>query len=719
MKQRMIRSGEEKTDMRKKSTGVLLSIYIIYTVSILINDYISYCFGIKTYLSGCIIFMLSLAVCWFAGKRTRDGKLSPEPFMKGSWIDTVMILCILAVSAVKIVFPDVSYDVSNYHIYYQEAIDRDIFHYDFFPIRAFNAHYFILGDRMFYPFRALLGYRLGTILNTIVMVIVYLQVSDLVSCVFENSGKQYGKAIVPVAAIAVLFTENVLWNNDMYLVDFLPVPFLMEMVRVVFFQPGDRKKYEAVYLCLLAGLCIAIKISNAYFIIPMAIYYLIKNRKNIRARQYIASLGVLLFSISIYMIISVRLTGNPVFPYMNGLFHSDWFSYTESPQVLSALVSRYGPNGILETIFWPVVMVLNPSQTGDIHFCSGRVLLTWICLGFLWLMGNAKENKPLRIITILWLYQYVLSIFAFEGYNRYVPLLDLFGGIVILYALVLFLSDPKFFKRVIATGISCFLYYQVYLVGIQYFGHNVEWAWRPNAVNNLSSYLDNARYLLNDKGGLANNNPAADSFDEWVVLDCDGAYAYLMNPDIPIIGLKYTATNEFTREKLDERIEQTKGKKIGAYMTIYSDERCLGQLSEHNFLIESMQSFQADFFDSSQPITLMQLSYTDQDLEYSGHASLFDGDYLKEIKDHTVYYIGYWPRSTNWGSDGFIAEIYATNGTEEKLIQRYEIEPYAAFHQFQVPEEYNGWNLSVRVSNKEGHHAADDNYYLIACHACD
>ena len=89
-------------------------------------------------------------------------------------------LFILAFFSVKGFAPDQSYDTQNYHLLSQIPGFVDNLHYHVIPGR-FQMFGFRLGDRMFYPFRAILGLRMGTMLNALVMLVIYRQVTVFLS----------------------------------------------------------------------------------------------------------------------------------------------------------------------------------------------------------------------------------------------------------------------------------------------------------------------------------------------------------------------------------------------------------------------------------------------------------------------------------------------------------------------------------------------------------
>ena len=126
-----------------------------------------------TVLSRVATLILCGAVMAAIGRFERDHAGVSPLFIAGS-------LFILAFFSVKGFAPDQSYDTQNYHLLSQIPGFVDNLHYHVIPGR-FQMFGFRLGDRMFYPFRALFGLRMGTMLNALAMLVIYRQVTVFLS----------------------------------------------------------------------------------------------------------------------------------------------------------------------------------------------------------------------------------------------------------------------------------------------------------------------------------------------------------------------------------------------------------------------------------------------------------------------------------------------------------------------------------------------------------
>ena len=137
-----------------------------------------------TLLSRIAALALSGAVMAAAGRFEWDRAGISPLFIAGS-------LFILAFFAVKGFAPDQSYDTQNYHLLSQIPGFVDNLHYHVMPGR-FQMFGFRLGDRLFYPFRVLLGLRMGTLLNALAMLVIYRQVTVFLSMADIGSGRKNG-----------------------------------------------------------------------------------------------------------------------------------------------------------------------------------------------------------------------------------------------------------------------------------------------------------------------------------------------------------------------------------------------------------------------------------------------------------------------------------------------------------------------------------------------
>ena len=137
-------------------------------------------------------------------------------------LDLIFFGLLFFTMSIKIFFPDESYDVNMYHIYLQENPFTDKINFDFFPCRI-SSYLFPLGDRMFYLSRALLGYRLGTILSYYSYVVVFYQAKRFINILTNNKSK----AKVALFAILIYFINAIKNLVGTYYIDILGAIFVL------------------------------------------------------------------------------------------------------------------------------------------------------------------------------------------------------------------------------------------------------------------------------------------------------------------------------------------------------------------------------------------------------------------------------------------------------------------------------------------------------------
>lgn len=298
-------------------------------------------------------------------------------------------LFILAFFTVKGFAPDQSYDTQNYHLLSQIPGFVDNLHYHVIPGR-FQMFGFRLGDRMFYPFRALLGLRMGTLLNALAMLVIYRQVTVFLSMaamvaerlernqielwISEVAGNTAEKEIqlhsshskqkrkcnwlkhlAPVLAFLIVSRLELIQEGGSYMVELLALPFLMEMVFLLVRELDEAKRErEAVLFCLFGGILFCLKMTNIVYLIPLVLLYLWKIRKYLTPKLFLGCLVTGAIPVSVYLIYNGIAMKNPVYPYYNSLFHSPYFGEADFKD------PRWGPGNIKEYLLWAYSMIRHP-----------------------------------------------------------------------------------------------------------------------------------------------------------------------------------------------------------------------------------------------------------------------------------------------------------------------------------------------------------------------
>ena len=402
-----------------------------------------------------------------------------------------MIVCMVAIFAygvVKSLVPDTSYDTCNYHILAQSPIFEDHFDNQCAP-GYFQFFAFALPDRLFYEFRMLLGYRLGTILNTLLILLTYLQVVFLIKDIYgdrlgaikkQHSGFFYNTLVSVCANEAVLgfiivMSHQVFMQMGTYLVDLFAIPIALEMVRILIqYNHRTQNTVYIYYYAVLCGIMFCMKLTNILYILPLLGLFLIKNKKCISIKLFFVCSILAVLPSLIYMTYNIYETGNPVFPYFNRIFQSEYYP-TDNFQL-----ERWGPTNIWETIFWPVYQVTRPD------YRQGPIPNPWpyyVVIIFVSLVVCVVRqcNKQLRnqkesTLCILFVVSYYL--FAINSWlPRYFILGDMIGGIIAVSLLVILWER----KNIIINKIPYILLLTL-VTGTGIYATTVlngtEWSWR-------------------------------------------------------------------------------------------------------------------------------------------------------------------------------------------------------------------------------------------------
>ena len=438
------------------------------------------------------------------------------------------ILSIILVGIVKSIYPDKSYDVGNYHLIAQNMDFVNYFEIGFgggnFQIWGFR-----LGDRLFSPFINTLGYRQGTILNALVIALLYVQVSDLIDSMIVEEYKKQKLFNSSVLAILVVFVHDVAMEMSTYMVDLLALPLLIEMLRIcVVNDKNSRHEYFAV----LAGIAFAIKITNVVFIIPLLLVYLIKNRKRIKGIDWIKCFAIGLIPSVIYVIYNCACTGSPVFPYMNSVFKSRYFLWQNFHD------NRWGPTNIKEVCLWIFYHIFMPKYrqseipnrwTLNITI-SLIIFVVCVLISINAVYRKEKHTLPIEIYVVFIISGVLWAITT--GYSRYFVLGDVLLLLIFLGSFTS-LINKKIIRCGFATALiavmllcSCLEILDVLL--------GREWSWRRPG---RQSVLDELNYVFRDQPETFAVEQDIDAF--FLTESYYGGFAFLSNKEAPIFNAPY------------------------------------------------------------------------------------------------------------------------------------------------------------------------------------
>ncbi len=469
--------------------------------------------------------LLSLLVWYFhltTKRREPDADRIPPVF----W--PVVALPLFVVYAMRVAFPDGSFDQLNYHL--------------LSSVRALRGLPFMSGDFFPAPFqlnpapdmvtgisRYLLGYRLGTIINYFAMVwsgtILYKLLRDYVG----------SKLLRCLGVLLIVFTEQALFEINNYMVDLLAVPLLLEATYLILNTEEANERREVVRVAVLLGASVAFKLTNLALVLPLVMVYgyrLLRSHALRRKDPLLFVIGFLapLLPFSAFMYWQTR---NPVFPFYNKIFRSPYWPLINWVDV------RWGPKAVWEALVWPIFIFLRPERTSELAVYSGRLCITFAAVILCLLIKPAGKNmRTLCVIILLGLGLWTLS----TGYVRYATYLELLGGVAILgltYHLSLKAADfPRAIKRLLTVLPWAILVVQACIAGGYIYRY--EWSMRRTVFDNRAAFATESKNLLRDHSFMkfvpARERKLFDDVDVWVESNfITNGVETLARDDVPII----------------------------------------------------------------------------------------------------------------------------------------------------------------------------------------
>lgn len=348
-----------------KIGNIFMCVYILYILFVVVTEWANFIlylirgnnfdFGIAEFFS----FVVVLSLSWFKRKEIQFEKI------KLDWGLLIGIAAILVLGIMKSAFPDGGFDTFNYHLIAQNPKFENYFVEDL-GYGHFQVWGFRLGDRLFYYFRYLLGYRFGTFLNTLVFVICFTQIYNLL-CILDVSTEKDDliKKFISskwIWSLAILFSMDSIMMYGSYYVDAIAMPIGLEAIRLIISDHGKKVSAEEIsYFALLNGLWLAVKLTNIVYVIPCVLLYLFMHMKSFRISDWISAVLTGLFPFVEYVIFNWICTGNPVFPYFNAIFKSSFFESVNWKD------ERFGGTTLIEKLLWIWSLAFDPEyRKGEI-----------------------------------------------------------------------------------------------------------------------------------------------------------------------------------------------------------------------------------------------------------------------------------------------------------------------------------------------------------------
>jgi len=539
----------------------------------------------------------------------RDSKDGPSSKL----ILLVFAAPIVAVFLVRAPFPDYTYDVLNYHLEHMERALRGwpFIPGDFFPsVAQFNP----TADIAIGIYKYLLGFRLGHLIN---LAAVLWTASIVERFLRDYIGNTYLRLL---GALVVVSTELILFLQSIYLVDLLALPLLLEATFLAAnFKRVERKNYSLIHIGLFLGISLALKLSNVAFIIPigaLAVYQAYIYRRDLALPLSVAGMMAAIIAPSApFFVFMFMETGNPVFPFYNGVFRSPYWLPDSVP------ATPIGPKSILQILLWPLWVYVFPERGTE--FLGGTLPYTGrITFGFIFAIASLftpRFSPPVKLLGLVT----ASSIFlwsASSGNLRYGMFAEVLGGIVVLAVLASLLTksgdvEPPQRRKlaVLAVSFSVLIALQVFSSYKQALTLNqtlYQETVRATVFQDPRGYLRESAYLFRDRNMerflSSDEQRTVDSVDVWVnSYPATVGMMASLKPEIPIIAVTLFGPETTTYDPLKtaaawDRYEIAKKAAVGKrlYSIAFEDhlDEALGHIKRAGLRPARIQMWQLPYY---------------------------------------------------------------------------------------------------------------------------
>jgi hypothetical protein len=533
-----------------------------------------------------------------------------------SKIDLVFLGIFLVFLLNKIFFPDSSSDTIVSEIFIEKfAFTSKLI--DMKPYLPFTSAWFSLPDRIFFYTRNLFGYRGTLLINYFIIVVLYYKTKEIVAYLFQSIhqklwgtvNKYFAAVLLGGLVFFIIFKEYLILGSLIIKGDLFVLPLFFECLLVVATTSKLENKYICIYLGILSGFGVALKLTNIIYFIPLILYYCVMQLK--RRKANFLRLFAMIVACGIpslpYLIYSTKFTGNPVFPFFNSIFKSPYYPISDFKDL------RWGGHTVIETVFWPILSFLQPTRYAELGFNSGSLLIGCIVSIIVILMLCRKIHELRCLIPFVICFFISTFLWSFStGYARYAMPLELLG-FLILFALLYALIGIDFEKykylicAFILSGCISICLTGYYLISVHY-----EWSWRPSVFQSPKIYLTQAKenlpFLFHDRN--ATDDPILQqkflNVKTWICLPYT-SFATIANPNADFFYVDKNAPidpRQFTENYFKGR------ERDNIYALINNDnisESYYEQLHQYGFVVVEKETISLKMIDANKQACFLKL----------------------------------------------------------------------------------------------------------------
>ncbi len=446
-------------------------------------------------------------------------------FLKSSTLFVVFfVFCFvlpLSVFLNKFLYPDLSFDTINYHLFLPWKFFSIAGNVDFFPTGLQNFPPFI--EVFGYLFRKLLGYRLGTVSNLIVYFMIVL-LSIKIILVLNINKYFFNSFFALFIFILAIFNFEALSQISTYYND-LPSAFIV-LVALYFFSlflTLTKNKF-LFFSSFFFGLSFFLKNTNIIYTLPFIffLFYFFLDRKIGISSLFMCVLLILLPS-SHFLFVNFTKSSNPFFPFYNAFFNSP-YALRENFQN-----GNFGGRSVVEIIFWPVFSILHQNRLSELSrfYFDNRLTYFFLTTVVAILFLPKKINKTLLILSAYCLLCFFTWSLLF-GYSRYFIAMEFFSGVVASAVYQIVVSEKS---HNLLISFFFFIFFLLNIKDTYMSALTYDWSWRGSYIDNQSNYISQKKFLFENT--LITGENVDETKDKTIYLNCSlPSLGYLVVSDL-------------------------------------------------------------------------------------------------------------------------------------------------------------------------------------------
>ena len=354
---------------------------------------------------------------------------------------------------------DGNWDLKNYHLYNAYSFMNDRLLYDIgTPIQWYLnplvdlPYYFFVTYLADYP--KIIAFLQGTYLGALLFVFYKI----LSSIFYFNSKHQILLAIMSLIggiSGSIVISELGTTFNDIQ-ISLLVFIGLYILIKNINGSGSIDKKYLIFAFCFF-GIVAGLKLTASLYGLAalIAVFFSVKNKFQSMLYGIISSFLGFITTGGYWASLMYSKFSNPIFPFYNHIFKSDWYSYSSGSD------GRWFPKSITEWIFYPFFWITgNHSVVTEVFFADARILIglisSLILIAFLLL--NKSNNlifpkQKLILISVFYLASYIVWIKLFS-YYRYAMVLEILGIFMMIICIVVILkTNYKYLFSFLASSL--------------------------------------------------------------------------------------------------------------------------------------------------------------------------------------------------------------------------------------------------------------------------